>query len=134
VIDLTSQIIAFVAALPSWSVEDSQRILEALSRGLELPVDWDEDAGEAWGRLVAANGIAALVSMAGPLVLVVNDLADEAAQSVGNAVAIVSVVAMDEPVFTCDATIMAAAFGKRVGAPTLDAAGFSIEELWFATV
>lgn len=133
-IDVTSQLAVAVINRVGWSPEralDSARTISSQVRG---DLDWDQDAGEEWVRVLLGVRVVALVSIVIPFGFILkasNANADFSASSLE----LVSVPDMDAPVLTCTPDALVAALGERtVSSPAVDVDGFSAEELWFATV
>jgi hypothetical protein len=105
---------------------------------LDGELDWDEDAGEDWARVLTGGKVAVLVSLIGPLAIVIGDATGwdraEAGEGPGGVV-VLEVPGLDAVVLRCDPGVLRAAFGDRVvDNPALDADAFSAGDLWFATV
>ena len=93
--------------------------------------DWDEEAGENWARVLVNAEVACLLSVNCPLVIVLDRYLPAIAGCVSNAV-VVSVDSMETRAY---AASRESARRLRGAEPDeIDFAGFSMEELWWATV
>ena len=119
----------------TWNETTSLRAAELIASLADAEIDWDDDAGEEWSSVLTAERAIAYVSMVGPLVFIVEDVAmslDEVSERSLNAVPIPS---LDASVLQCEERALTEAFGPTaVGSRAVDPACFSAQDLWFATI
>jgi hypothetical protein len=135
-IDVTSKLESFIAGKVGWQMEQGKELALAIARQFHGSLDWDEDAGEDWARVLADDKVTALVCMTGPLVIVVGGATAESLEEpddLGKAVPVIKVPEFDAVVLRCDADILHIAFGD-LATPALDPNAFSASDLWFSTV
>ena len=153
-IDITATMESFIAGKAGWRRQRGAELARATARQLGGELDWDEDAGEDWARVLTGGKVAVLVSLTGPLAIVIGDRTgwsgpeasknsgigeaagvDEVAGAGAGAVVVIEVPELDATVLRCDPGVLRAAFGDRVvDNPALDADAFSAGDLWFCTV
>lgn len=134
VIDVTSQLIAAMIGRDDWShgrVLGNARAISVRAMGY---IDWDQDAGEEWIRIIVGARVCTFISTAVPL-----GFLSEASRGSLDVSAchfkIITVPDMNASVLACAPDVLRAAFGESaVDSPALDADCFSAEQLWFATV
>jgi len=138
VIDVTANVASFSAGQAGWRRSQGAELAREAARGLGGELDWDEDAGEDWARVLTGGKVAALISLIGPLAVVIGTGArwqPPEADADAGAVVVIKVPGLDAAVLRCDPGVLRAAFGDRVvDNPALDADAFSVSDLWFATV
>jgi hypothetical protein len=134
VIDVGSSLRAVMEVGRDWSADRALEIARSIATDAGGDVDWDDEAGEEWVRVVRANRPIAVLLCARPLAFAVEEVADALRRACVDLEVIV-VPAMDEPILTSDHDVLAALFGDRVlDSEAFAAESFSVEELWFATV
>ncbi|MFL6074710.1 MAG: hypothetical protein ACJ73S_15045 [Mycobacteriales bacterium] len=102
------------------------------SAAATVAVDWDEAAGEAWGRLVLEGDVVALVSAKLPLMFVAGKVGSLLGSMEG--LVTVEVPALDAPVLQAGLDVLSGLFGSGERFHLLDPEGFSANDLWYATV
>jgi hypothetical protein len=120
------------SASKSWSSRDAHKVASGLAHDSGGEVDWDEDAGEDWLRVVDGANLVALVSVMLPLVFLRNDF-NRPRTSIAN-VLTVPVDDFDTAEFKCSLGSLNEAFGLSDRLSSLDLGGFSVNDLWYATV
>lgn len=116
----------------SWSLERGRKLVQAISSSIAgAEVDWDEDSGEEWARILLGDRVVAMVRVRIPLAIVLNELSIPA--SMRREVVFISVGSLDATSMRADPESVASAFPERVVSPTLDLNEFSAFDLWFAT-
>ena len=136
-IDVTAKMKSFIAAKAGWRPEQGKELAQVLARQFGDGLDWDEDAGEDWARVLEGEKVTVLVCMTGPMAIVIGDAASRVFVDTGDADALVVIYVpeFDAVVLHCDAIVLRDAFGDRVwDNPALDTDAFSASELWFCTV
>jgi hypothetical protein len=133
-IDIAPQLESFIRHKHGWSLERSVHVAAAIAAELKTRLNWDEDAGEDWARLLFKDQAGVMIYMAGPLVVTSSDVAAQVAV-IASDVPVISVPTLDALVLTCDAQTLRAAFGNQVWEnPALNPEHFSADELWFCTI
>jgi hypothetical protein len=131
--DITPQLLEATSLRPAWSADRARSLANALTEAIpDAWVDWDEDSGEEWARILEDRFVVALVRAKLPLAIIVRGEANRLRQLNHGAVAIV-VDDMDTPLLTATGESVRRAFPEREVSPTLDPAAFSAMDLWFAT-
>lgn len=95
--------------------------------------DWDEDAGEDWGRILIGQNPIAFVWMRGPLAIVVSGLSDRISTLRDKGLFVVAVQSMDSECLTADRTIVERFAGRAVS-EAFNSDNFSPEDLVWATI
>jgi len=133
-IDITAQVQWFIEERARWSPAQGRKLAETMTRQSGGTMDWDEDAGEGWSRVLVERRVVALICMLGPLVILVGDDTSEMA-TLTKDLPVIAVPSMDAPILTCDPLTLRAAFGDRTwNNPALNVEQFSAGEFWFCTV
>jgi hypothetical protein len=137
--DITASLRRAMANDKQWSPEEVRGVLSELAgAGTHRSLDWDEDAGEAWGRVVDDDGIVALVSARRPLILI----RDSAAPSAGRLpweAEIIPVASIEGAQLRADKATLVEAL-PDIAAQLDDEVSdfsthrFSAEQLWFMTI
>lgn len=131
-IDITPQLRSFAAAKASWATGRSVKIAKALGRVSVARIDWDEDAGENWIRVITGVNVIAMVSTLGPLVIVSEEIAEMVNTDQFEAVIVSN---MEDATLAADIGTLVEAFDRRIDlSPALDPACFTANELWFVSV
>lgn len=131
--DIAAQLLEAASRRTSWSIErasDLARTVAALVPGAE--VDWDDDSGEEWARILVDRFVIALVRAQLPLVIVVRGEVGRL-RALGSGVVVVIVDDMDTPRLSCRSDVISQVFPEREVSPTLEPEAFSALDLWFAT-
>jgi len=95
--------------------------------------DWDEGAGEDWGRILIGQNPIAFVWMKGPLVIVVSDISEMVSTLRDKGLYVVAVPSMDSECLTADRTIVERFAGRAVS-DAFNSNNFSPEDLVWATI
>jgi len=95
-------------------------------------MDWDEESGEEWARVLVDQFVVALVRAKIPLVIVVRGELSLVRQ-IEHAAVMIVVDDMDSPSLSATSKSIGHAFQEREVSPTLDPSAFSAMDLWFAT-
>ena len=134
--DITESLQDAVAASPAWSASVAAETLEDLRHALgDGRIDWDRDAGEAWGRLmVAARPVVALSALV-PLALVSGPV-DSRVLSVLERSKVVVIASADweRRELKADPETVKRVFRRTEWSAAVDPQGFSASELWWMTV
>jgi hypothetical protein len=133
-VDLTPALTEAIRRGP-WSVEGARDLAATLARRTGATVEWDEDAGERWARVLTGRHVLALVRTDLRLVLHRTDWAGRPPPDLTSEVVLTPIENFDECIFEADRQVLRSAFPSLVSAPeSLDAERFSISDLWWATV
>jgi hypothetical protein len=137
--DISEALRRALAAAAAWSPDDVQRLLRDVScEESSREPDWDEEAGEDWGRVVDSDGVVALISGRLPLVIVRASAAHDL-RRVDPQVELVVVGALDSKELRADVGSLTKAF-PELGPAITDVPSaftperFAAEDLWFLTV
>lgn len=95
-------------------------------------VDWDEDAGECWARVLVEGRLAGLISAAIPFAIV--DIRLENSNWSARGVVVIYVEDFDLPGMFCSGEVLASAFGSSPRLDLLGISSFSANDLWYSTV
>lgn len=95
-------------------------------------VDWDEDAGECWARVLVEGRLVGLISAVIPFAIVDAGL-ESSNWGTGGAV-VINVEDFDLPDMFCSSEVLVSAFGSSPRLYFLDVGGFSANDLWYSTV
>lgn len=123
----------------SWSDGRVRSVLaELVSADPSRAADWDEEAGEAWARVLDDRGVVAFVSGQLPL-LIVRSGTSGSPDLGSDVLEVIEVRAVDDRDLRADRTAIEAAFPELASSlaedpSLLDPEAFSAEELWYATV
>ena len=94
-----------------------------------LTVDWDADAGEAWIRLIGADGTVAYIGADLPLLLT-----SDAAEAWPYPIVVIEVSDLRETLLGCNPEVLEAVFGNVRDRAGFDPEAFTAEALWYSTV
>ena len=125
---------ALVLPDQSWSPSESLASMEAMARASCAEIDWDDFAGENWGRLLVDATVVALVFMHRRFVFVVDEHVASIAAVATAPTIVVAVPSLAASVLTADRDQLRSVFGPGADSPALDTESFSADELWFCTV
>ncbi len=137
--DITASLRWAVANAKQWSREEVRRVLtEFVRAGSHRSLDWDEDAGEAWGRVVDDEGVVVMVSARMPLIVVRDSAARNASRS-GWGAEMVSVTSLEDEHLKVDKAALVEAFPELAAqldneVPEFSPDHFAAQDLWFLTV
>lgn len=117
------------------SPEAAQHIATVVTGGLSgSTFDWDEDAGEHWGRVMDGAKCLAFVLMTAPLAFVREDAPGSISDALKmDGYKIWSVRDMDARTFCCDRDIVVE-LARRTVSNEFDNTCFSVEDLVWATI
>lgn len=137
--DITPSLRRAVSKGQHWSRDDVQRtVIEIAGEGSDRSLDWDEGAGEAWARVVDADGVVAMVYARLPLIVVREEASAEIDRLAWNAEMIDVTSVADEDLRADEARLIEAfpelAAHLHDGKPEFSPECFTAEELWFLTV
>lgn len=116
----------------TWSSKAAHDVAAKLAQEERANIDWDDGAGERWLRIVNTSHASALISIVLPLVLV-ERRASRSADSI-QSVTKVFVDDLDSVELSCSPEVLAEVFGSPERFNVIDPAGFSANDLWYATV
>lgn len=120
--------------LTSFDVGQAELVLKWLASELEdSEVDWDQGAGESWGRVIAGGRVGAFVWMKGPLAIVVAPSEAIVKELGKREVAVIPAVDMDATCFTSERSVVEALAGRPVS-DAFEHTRFSAEDLVWATI
>jgi hypothetical protein len=132
-IDITTQLVEAGRLRSDWAPRRSQSLARALTQAIpDARLDWDEDAGEEWVRVLVDQFVVALVRASTPLVIAVRGELSHL-QDIDSGPVVVIVDDLETPWLTATEESLRLAFPEREVSPTLDPAAFSGMDLWFAT-
>lgn len=120
----------------SWSPSRARETLERLRAAFgEARLDWDEGAGEDWGRILVEQRAVVLVSMLVPLALVCGTVPAPvlAMLELEKVTALVS-QRCDQREFASDLETLKRVFRRTEWSEAVDPHCFSANELWWVTV
>lgn len=131
--DITPRLFDAVSSRAAWSPGHAGSLADSLAQAVTGAwVDWDEDSGEEWARVVVDQFVVALIRARTPLVLVVRGEASHLRRLGSEAVSVI-VDDLETPWLTATEESIRQAFPEREVSPTLDPTAFSAMDLWFAT-
>lgn len=116
----------------SWSAEAALEAAARLARDTSAEVDWDKGAGERWLRIVGGRHVSALVSVILPLALIETTVISPG-DSIQDVIQIF-VEDLDGVELSCSPAVLAEVFDLPGQMDVPDPAGFSANDLWYATV
>ncbi|MFG2091911.1 MULTISPECIES: hypothetical protein [unclassified Spirillospora] len=113
----------------TWSALTAQSMASDLARDMSAEVDWDENAGETWLRVIAGKQVVGLISTVLPFAFIQeNTMAKE------EGMVIVTVDDFNYPQLSCSLSTLNNAFDVPERLQLLDLEKFSVNDLWYATV
>lgn len=130
-INIDSDLAHATTVASDWSREAAHATASTLAISASARIDWDDGAGEQWLRILKAHRVIALVSVQVPLVIA------EGPRRTADAperVVVIHVSDFDEPEIAASKETLASAFGSSERFHILDTVGFSVNDLWYATV
>jgi hypothetical protein len=134
--DLTPILLSRLDASLQWSPSRVVKLLERLQVCVVgSRIDWDKDAGEAWGRLLIARSPSLAVSAVIPLAFAqapINPDIHAFLESEGVVTITTSNWELRE--FSADPEIVRRAFKREEWSAAVDPKQFSVAELWWMTV
>lgn len=95
--------------------------------------DWDEGAGEDWGRILVGKSPVAFVWLKGPLVIVISELSDAVSTLRDKGLNVVTVPSMDSECLTADRALVERFAGRPVS-EAFNSINFSPEDFVWATI
>ena len=129
--DITTLLEKAVASTIVWSGETFIGLLHSLAAGVDgASIDWDEGAGENWGRLLVGDEVIAMVFRPRPLMVVRSPLSEHDASA---GVPVLAVEDMSAEVFSAERAVVERLVDRAISSDW-DDAKFSVDELWWATV
>jgi hypothetical protein len=133
-IDISTVLELFTMASQNWDRAKSELQLACLTELFRGELDWDVEAGEEWGRVLSGDAVLALVSMRGPLAVVLQHDLQLVNGALDTKFTLVPIPAMDAIAMTASAGALEMAFGTRTENLIGKTGGFSMDDLWYATV
>lgn len=131
--DLSRHFYAATRGRPQWTRDRARSLAESVTASLpNAQLDWDEDAGEDWARVVVDQWVVALVRIPIPLLLVLRAEARDLS-AMDPEVVVVPLDDMDSPDLRASTECILDAFPEREPSPTLNPGAFSAMDLWYAT-
>lgn len=117
-----------------WSSRLLQATLTELAEALHgSAVDYDEDAGEEWGRLLVGDDVVAILWLRGAFALVQQEFSDLVPRLTSAGVIVEIVSDWDAPLFTIEPEDLRLLFGRETISDAVNPARLSANELWWAT-
>lgn len=116
----------------AWSSGAAREMALSFARSSGVEVDWDDGAGEEWLRVLDGSRVMALVSVKLPLAFIRGD-ASERIETFDD-ISLITVSDFDDPRLSCAPVILEEGFGATRRFESIDAGGFSANDLWYATV
>jgi hypothetical protein len=132
-IDISEILAKVVLARAAWSVDAAHEFFGSVAQALVADIDWDEDAGEQWARLVRGNAVVAMAWVSAPLLLVDAEHASDLAVLSVSELSIL-VTSLEAVEITANRERLFEVFGDRAHSVALESDCFSAEDLWYATV
>ena len=132
--DITDIFLSAAKNMGAWTpdmVRVALRALSSASAGAKF--DWDEAAGEGWGRIIHSREVIAYVCAWLPVVVVREDFAEHLAEALATPPALLVVGSMSDAAFVIDAPTLGALYGWSLP-EEFDPQCFSIDDLYCATV
>lgn len=119
----------------TWGQVCPFEIMQLIARrvGAKATVDWDRDAGEDWGRVLAGNEAVAYVWTRAPFVVLAEALQAVSGELESMRVKALVVSDMQEKCLTANRETVDAWAG-RATSEVLSLTSFSADDLWWATV
>ena len=119
---------------PGWSSQLLMTTLAALAAAVPgSAVDYDEDAGEEWGRLLLGNDVVAMLWLRGAFGLVHRRFSDMVPRLTSAGLVIEVIADWDAPIFTIEPEDLRSLFERETISDSVNPARFSANELWWAT-
>ncbi|MEV4420723.1 hypothetical protein AB0L40_12215 [Patulibacter sp. NPDC049589] len=138
--DITEALARATTLAASWTVDSVHAATRRLAAASDsrLTIDWDDDAGEDWARLLDGPTVVALISAQIPL-LIVSDSLPKPALSTTDEFVVLTVGEMDTAALSANVEVLRSAFPQIWALSLADGGGlspdrFSPDELWFLTV
>jgi hypothetical protein len=133
-INLTADMLKVADSSYGWMRNDSERCARDICCELGSDFDWDSEAGENWSRLLLGSKVVAVSSMTLPLVFILDEFIERVRRSNVDSLLFVVVPSMDGKILSCDLSVLESVLGGRASSGDLDPSGFSVDDLYFATV
>jgi len=119
---------------PGWSSHLLKTTLAELAAAVPgSAVDYDDDAGEEWGRLLLGNDIVAILWLRGAFGLVHRRFPDLVPRLTLAGLVIEAISDWDAPIFTIEPEDLRSLFERETITDAVNPARFSANELWWAT-
>ncbi len=119
---------------PTWSSQLLEATLSLLRDAIpSSKVDYDEDAGEEWGRLLMADEIVAILWRRGAFAFVHRRFADLVPLLTSAGVIAEIVADWDARSYRVQPADLSLLFERDAISDAVDPAGLSVNELWWAT-
>lgn len=115
-----------------WTAGTANAVAEGLARKAFAKVDWDDESGEQWLRILDGDRVSALVSAKVPLIITRKSGFSDTGTP--EEVAEVCVNDFDANELSASLEALTEVFGSPERFHILDPAGFSANDLWYATV
>jgi hypothetical protein len=121
-----------VIAAANWTTGSALETANDLKPQPSSRVDWDEGAGESWARVIDKRRVVGMVSTKLPIVFIEKAL-DMRSIDV-KSISVVQVCDMESIELSAQLSSLEQAFGESSRFHMLSSAGFSADDLWYATV
>ncbi len=121
---------------PAWTKELFRQLLEKVAAAMAgSSIDWDGQAGEEWGRVLLGGEVVVLLWLEGGFAFLNVSYADVLSQMLGShSVQFEVVDDWEEARYKGDRASLLRLSGRGQLSETFDPAGFSANDLWWATV
>jgi len=119
---------------PGWSSQLLKATLTSLAEVLPGSVpDYDEDAGEEWGRLLLRDQVLAIIWLRGAFAMVHRDFADLVPRLTSAGMVVEVVFDWDAPLYSLELEDLRSLFGRETITDAVNPSRLSANELWWAT-
>lgn len=113
-----------------WSLPLASLVAWILARGELVSTDWDPLSGERWIRLVRSSEVLGFIHVELPLVIATHVIEDDFPYPAHK----LAVSSLSEDWLACEGRILELAFGPSWNRDAINAAKFSANDLWYASV
>lgn len=128
--DITKMLAEVEERRVQWSLPLASLVAWIIARGELLSTDWDPLSGERWIRLVRSSEVLGLIHVELPLVIAMHVIEEEFPYPAQK----LTVSSLSEDWLSCDDGILELAFGPSWNRGALNAARFSANDLWYASI
>lgn len=128
--DITKMLAEVEERRVQWSLPLASLVAWIIARGELLSTDWDPLSGERWIRLVRSSEVLGLIHVELPLVIAMHVIEEKFPYPAQK----LTVSSLSEDWLSCDDGILELAFGPSWNRGALNAARFSANDLWYASI
>jgi hypothetical protein len=132
IIDISNQLHTIITKKSKWNRQKFiEIVLFILRRNAKSWVQWDEDSGELWARVLLGDKVIAIISSVQPIALLAHSFNEQLVTQLEDDIVVIKFHEYDGQEFSLDPEVYYKLFGERWRTETSDIMRFSAHDLYF---